>query len=72
VSDLFVDTDAGRTRETVAKLGSRRGPCSFQKTSTELIQLARRHSWLDGRSHCGQCVGDNAADLLEPVELIIA
>ena len=32
VSDLFVDTDAGRTGETVAKLGSRRGPCSFQKT----------------------------------------
>lgn len=72
VRDFFVDTDAGCTREAVAKLGSGRGPCFFQKGAAELVQFACSYSWLYGRSHGYQRVGNNASDLFEPAELIIA
>ena len=72
VGDCREDADTGNARKAVGKFWRRLRAFLLEQVCANGVQLRRRHAGLGGGAHGFERARDDAADVLEAVELVFA
>jgi hypothetical protein len=71
MGDLLVHADAGGAGKIINKLRAGASTGLLEKPATDHVELRRRHARFQGRRHGLERIGDDPADVLELVQIIL-